>query len=562
MLVGERRPARGIGRQVLPLSHVEAARSRSGPGPITRIPYRGARFSVVKPIPSYLKLVTATFESPTVDRDDWGGLADCCRAFEAGTGWRLEVVPGKPPAQDPSLVWTAPVDPGVGTSPGHIRLLSDAVNRGARPQVALPAAKELAGALAGVWNELLRTRRALWQREAELAAGVPVAARPDEQQHLAARLESVLAAGCTAVGCQSAGLYLLDGGTSELKLRASWRLPASRLVEPARPLRGAAADLEALLGHAVVLSEPEMFRYWRVPEPCAAAVCLPVSSPTTPLGTLWVFSTESRDFTATETNLLEIVTGRLAAELEREMLLGEVDSLRIARPAAAELLLPAAVPPSPAIDGWDIAGWSGSPASARETAELTAGAWCDWFQAASDQFAVSLGTAAADLNGAAAAAAARTALRTAADMARAPADLLARLNSALWSGEQGSGRVGLVYALVDTHHGVVRLSQCGGTGAMAVRGTNVCPAETVSGTLGAQERLSPGETRWKLAAGDILAAWGGCPSTAGAAQAAESLLRGARLPAASLAAQLGSVLAKESSSGGPWATLVVRRANK
>lgn len=519
---------------------------------------------MVKTIPSYLKLVTAATESPAVDRDDWGGLAACCRAFEVGTGWRLEVVPGKPPIQDSNLLWSAPVDPGVGATPGHIRIVSDGANRSSRPPLELPDAKELAGALAGVWNELLRTRRALWQREAELAAGVPVAARPDEQQHLAARLEAVLAAGCEAVGCQAAGLYLLDAGTSELKLRASWRLPIGRLLEDARPLRGAAADLEALLGHAVVLTEPPLFSYWRVPEPCAAAVCLPVSSPTIPLGTLWVYAAESREFSAADTNLLEVVTGRLAAELEREMLLREVATLRIARSAARDLWLPAAVPPGPSVEGWDIAGWSDAADGAGVPAGSapTAGPWCDWFNIASDQLAISLGTCSPDLTGAAAGTAARMALRTAAEPGRSPAELLGRLNAALWSGEQGAGMVGLIYALVDTHHAVLRLAQCGGTGYLTARGTTVCPAELLNESLGAQERLTARNVRCKLATGDTVAMWAGGPAAtthAASARVTEVLLRHGKLPAAQLAARLGSALTREFPSEGCWGALILRR---
>src|SRR5262249_30680354 len=155
----------------------------------------------------------------------------------------------------------------------------------------------------------------------ELAAGVPVASRQGEEPHLAERLEAVLKGGAEAVGCQAAGLYLLDEATSELKLRAVWRLPEERLLAPARPLRGAVADLEALVGHAVMLEDTSLLPHWRCPEDFPAAVCVPVSSPSIPLGTLWTFSDRPRDFTPEETNLLEIVAGRLAADLEREMLL-------------------------------------------------------------------------------------------------------------------------------------------------------------------------------------------------------------------------------------------------
>src|SRR5690606_4767315 len=115
--------------------------------------------------------------------------------------------------------------------------------------------------------------------------GVPVAARPDEPRHLAQRLEGALQAAVDAVGGHAAALYLLDEGTSELKLRACHNLPATRLVEAPRPLRGAIADLEALLGHAVVIEDTALLPHWRCPEAFPAAVCVPVSSPSTPLGT-------------------------------------------------------------------------------------------------------------------------------------------------------------------------------------------------------------------------------------------------------------------------------------
>ena len=84
-------------------------------------------------------------------------------------------------------------------------------------------------AIAGLLSEQARLRHALWQREAELAAGVPVAARPDDAVHLAERLAAILKGGADAVGCQAAGLYVLDETTTTLKLRAAHNLPHDRL---------------------------------------------------------------------------------------------------------------------------------------------------------------------------------------------------------------------------------------------------------------------------------------------------------------------------------------------
>ena len=131
-----------------------------------------------------------------------------------------------------------------------------------RRRMPLEQAEPLADALGKLWGELLATRHALWQREAELAAGVPLVLRRRRRDMppLGERLEAVLRGGAEAIGCQAAALYLLDPATTELKLRSSWGLPRKRLTDPARPLRGALADLEALLGHAVVLTDDRVAR--------------------------------------------------------------------------------------------------------------------------------------------------------------------------------------------------------------------------------------------------------------------------------------------------------------
>lgn len=206
--------------------------------------------------------------------------------------------------------------------------------------------------------ELEKVQRALRRAEAELAAGVPLVPQPRPQQHLVERLESVLKASAEAIGCRAAGLYLLDEATTELKLRASFGLPTERLLEPARALRTAMADLEALAGHAVALEDTTKYQHWNLPETCGAAVCIPVSSPTTPLGTLWVFSDEPRPLSDHEVNLVEIAAGRIASDLEREMLLTEthdIGRLRRSSNDAGERRRARVPQVAPLCDRWEIA---------------------------------------------------------------------------------------------------------------------------------------------------------------------------------------------------------------
>jgi GAF domain-containing protein len=179
---------------------------------------------------------------------------------------------------------------------------------------------KLATALAGNLALLTRTRRALRASEAELAAGVPIYIEPTQAGALADRLEAILRGGARSAGCTAAALYLLDEATSNLKLRASWGLPAERLTDAPRRLATELADLEALLGHAVVLEDTALLASWPVPEACGAAVCLPVAAESSLLGTVWFFAPQPRDFDDRETETLEIIAGRLAVELELAML--------------------------------------------------------------------------------------------------------------------------------------------------------------------------------------------------------------------------------------------------
>ncbi len=291
--------------------------------------------------------------------------------------------------QHADLMWSAPVEPGVGAPLRLVKVASDHRLGGASRPVAAKKAVALAEAISRLWSETCSLRAGLVESEAELAADIPVVVKPEEPAKAAERIAAVLKAGAEAVGCQAAGLYLLDSATTSLKLRACWGMSERKLAAPPRPLRGALADLEALLGHAVVLSEPAMFEYWRAPEPCGAAVCVPVSSSTTPLGTLWVYSQATRDFSDEQTNLLEVVAGRLAAELERDVLLADARASQGERrqlAAATQRATESRPRIAPLVDGWKVAGRMFAQ-------QQSGGAFFDWFAAADGRLVLTLGAA-------------------------------------------------------------------------------------------------------------------------------------------------------------------------
>lgn len=455
-------------------------------------------------IPHHLRLVTDAPECPGPECEDLAALDALCRSFAQATGWELEYFAPDQTPPNASLSWSAPVEPGVGVALGHLGLRSSAES-GSPPRVPLPQAGALAGAVAGLWTELVATRVALWQREAELAAGVPVTWRPAEPLKLAARLEGALRAATEGIGCDAAALYLLDAGTTSLKLRASWNLPTRRLLAPPRPLRGSVADLEALLGHAVALTETELLRAWRPPEPCGAAVCVPVSTAATPLGTLWVFSRAARDFSDAQTNLVELAAGRIAVELERQMLLEENASARAradqfdAAADAWQFCLPAG---SPQLAGWTLA------ASSRQAGRL-GGAWHDWFALPAGGLGVACGVGAcAGLPAALAAPAARAAVRTAGRSSSDPAAWMQAANAALWSGSSGEQQAGLATARIEPDTATVHLSLAAPLRGLVAGRAGIEPLAAALPAPGAAESVESSEVAVQLSAGERLFLFG------------------------------------------------------
>jgi serine phosphatase RsbU (regulator of sigma subunit) len=435
---------------------------------------------VVKPVPTYLKLQAHENQVTPPDVEECNGLDAACQAFTAATGWQFEYRDGSA-ADDADLLWSTPIHPGVGASPGHLRIELGGAQRVAdiAARVPLEAAEPLAAAIATLVEQNLSLRRTLWEREAELAAGVPLTLRSDEPQHLAARLEAAIKAGAQMLDCSVGALYTLDEATTQLKLRSSWGLPADRLAQPARPLATALADLEALLGHAVALANTESFRPWNVPEVCQAALCVPVSSPTMPLGTLWFFCDRSRDFTAAQTNLAEVIAGRLATELDRALLLHEqVQAVGVLKQieAASRQQQHSLATVAPPIEGWEIAGWTAQAAA-------LGGALHEWRALPDGRLAVIVADCGeGGLAGALTAAALRSALCSECDHFRIERDrgrgkqsndavaILIRLHELLAAASSGDQWAGAALAVIDAARGEIEIASTGRPTALVLKG--------------------------------------------------------------------------------------------
>ena len=396
-----------------------------------------------------------------------GSLPGILRAYQRTTGRPIRYVADPKAGPPGGSIWSIPVDPGFGGPQGHLRVERFVPEAEAKTPIdAEAASRELASAVADMLAELLRTQHELWRREADLAAGVPVVPHAEEEQHLAARLQAVLRGGAKAVECHAGALYLLDEATTELKLRSSWGLPRERLTDRPRQLKGCLADLEAMLGHAVVLEDTDILKQWNAPENFPSAVCVPVSSPTTILGTLWFFSNDRRDFTDTQANIVEVVAGRLAADLEREMLMREgVQGAKLKQQmAAAQRMQRNQLPTiSPLLDGWDIAG-------STEQSQAVGGDFFDWFTLPDGLVAVAV----ADVmdrgpEAAMAASAVKAAMRSHGQYNRNADRLLSQVNMTLWTGSAGDQFASMFCGLVETETGLVRYASAGRPAMIRIR---------------------------------------------------------------------------------------------
>jgi serine phosphatase RsbU (regulator of sigma subunit) len=478
-----------------------------------------------------------------------GSLPEVLRAFRRATGWSLQCLTQPSPGngsvghanQPTDLTWSAPVNPGVGATLGHFRIepVGPQEAQGTK-RLDSKAARELASALTGMLSELLRTQHALWQREAELAAGVPLIPHPEEKRHLASRLQAVLRAGAEAVDCGAAGLYLLDVGTSYLKLRSAWQLPPDRMADPPRPLAGALADLEAMLGHAVVLKDNCPVGRWNPPEDFPSAVCVPVSTPTMILGTLWLFSNKSRDFTDREVNLVEVVAGRLASDLEREILLCEgVQGKQLQRQlTAAERMQRNQIPSiSPLVDDWELAGWTAQ-------AEAVGGDFHDWFTVPDGRVAFAVGDVMdGGITAALAAGTVKAALRSHSQYQRDAESLLRQVNLTLWTSSAGDQFASLFCGLLEAATGQIHWAMAGNLNVIHIRARGWQSLRRQSPALGTSPEASFPQRRLSLQPGEtllvftdaLLNAHGHRGEPLGVAGVVEPLLDHLNLPAKNLA---------------------------
>lgn len=355
--------------------------------------------------------------------------------------------------------------------PEYLKLHLDEANWGDSTGAAVEP-RERPTTAGGAWQlyELTPDRRGKGADSPEVARedrrpGVSGAGRRVAGVPLRRRVEQLLRTAGEVTACDAAAAYLLDETTSELNLCATWGRAGRRTNHATRPLRGQLADLEALLGQAVVIQRVGESPEWRVPEDCGAAACVPISAGA-PLGTLWTFSQKPRNFTPEQVQMLDVLAGRIAIEVERDTLLEESAVLKAWHRhwrRAVEWQQGQRPQPTQLADGWNLA-------VATSKAAPLVGGYHDWTLLPSEQLAVAVGQAQGDVvESQLTLAALHAGLKSHAPYSRSPSRLLRRLNDTFWTGSAGDQFAALGYAMIDSRSGSIDFAATGPVAAVVVR---------------------------------------------------------------------------------------------
>ena len=229
---------------------------------------------------------------------------------------------------------------------------------------------------------------------------------------------------------------------------------------------------------------------------------MPISTPSIPLGTLWLYSRETRDFSDQQTNIIEIISGRIAAELEREVLLVEGEQ------AARSNRTLGRSPPA----GRRTSCRTSCRRSMRSTwpagplrVETVSSGFYDWFPLADGSLALALGDAlSSGVEGALLSAQVHGALRSQSQRRLTPAALLTRVNQTIWTTSIGDQSAALFYAVFDPTRRRLRYAMAGDLVALHIGsdGSEQIIAAAAPMGVDAETRFRQGQRN--LGGGDIL----------------------------------------------------------
>lgn len=465
---------------------------------------------MIRTIPSYLRL----HSTPSTEGTDQAPLvidpvSQFWKAYTDATGWRLDRSHSPAEASTGALNRTDKKEPVANA----LRLLpafdgdlvGDADSQSESPSVTRDLAEQLAAAATELARRLEQAQTAFRAQEAELAVTATPTGTPDQSSRLAQRLERLLQQAATATGCDAAALYMLDDDTTILKLRASHGLPSDRITLPPRSLRGSRGDLESLVREVVLIDDLQgtMATTWNSPEAYASGIVARVEEDDLPIGTLWLWSKQPREFDARDGAAAQLATLSIASELSRAALHRErakwnVTSTSIK--AASQWQMRQLPPAMELAPGVLVDGWTESP-------RPWARSWHAWDVLPDGKIALAIAEASLKgMDGAMVAATARAAFAAHSNYRHSAADMLRRISDSLWQTNTGDQLTSMMYVKLDPDTGEGEIASAGSIQAIiaGVRGYRpLCDANGAE-PLASQIDCRPFCAEFQLHAGEAI----------------------------------------------------------
>ncbi|MCA9133474.1 MAG: SpoIIE family protein phosphatase [Planctomycetales bacterium] len=433
-------------------------------------------------------------------------LAAAMQAFSQATGWLPRPLGGTP--HHPREI---PRESGQPVPPlrERVTLVSalpmDGLLDAEEYEHAATTSSETAWALLeqidGLVQQLRVAEQTIQRQEAQLSTALGVSIRKDESELLASRLTESLHRAAELTGSDAAALYLLDDATSQLKMRSCWGMPTSALTQPPRDLRGALADLEALMGNAVLLENLKLAPEWNCPENYAAALCVPIGSPTMPHGTLWLWSDHVRDFSSADIDAAKAAADKILADIERSVLADEVLRTRsLDRQFESASLVQASRLPNnqPLHEDYEIAGWT-------YQGQALGGNFHNWTVNQRQQICAAMGAAASHgTAGALVATAVQTVVESCWNANHKAHQILQKANDILWQSEDGDWRSSLCYLQIHPQSGALQMAIAGDIQGFLFGTQGFRPVNSTRTLLAVQPDTQFHSQQLLLEAGDLL----------------------------------------------------------
>lgn len=468
--------------------------------------------AVTRTIPAYLRLHQESTRKPSQEIAFAADpISQFWKAYTDATGWRIDRnhAVSTNDAKNDAATRKGSNDakfPAVRLLPAFTGEICGGVETQAdSPSVTRDLAEQLAAAATELAKRLEQTQAAYRTQEAELAVTATPTGTPDQSSRLAQRLEKLLQRAAAAAGCDAAGVYLLDTDTTSLKLRASFGLPANRITAAARPLRGSRGDLESLVREVVMIDDLEgtLSTTWNSPEPFASGIVAKIEEDDLPIGTIWLWSKQPREFTEQDGASVQLAALSVASELSRASLFRErakwnVTSTSIQSASQWQLRqLPPAMELAP---GMVVDGWAESP-------RPWARSWHAWDVLPDGSIALAFAEAnLKQMDAAMISATARAAFAAHSNYRHSATEMLRRISDSLWQTNTGDQLVSMLYIKLDPETGEGELASAGSIQAIIAssRGYRPLCAGRESEPLASQIDCRPYHTAFQLHVGEAI----------------------------------------------------------